>query len=204
MSVLDALAPSILLLCALASGLIPAGLAMGVSRRIDSVNDWIGRGVSWICLLMVVTTFSVVVLRYAFSIGFVWMQESYVWMHGVVFMIGASYTLLQDGHVRVDVFYRSASQRFRAWVDVAGVILLLLPVLTAIWWSSLGYVETSWSRLESSREAGGLPGLFLFKTVIPVFCVLMALQGLSLALKSYAVLRDPARFGNEACGEAGG
>lgn len=204
MSVLDALAPSILLLCALASGLIPADRAMGAARRIDGVNDWIGRCVSWICLLMVVTTFSVVVLRYAFSIGFVWMQESYVWMHGVVFMIGASYTLLQDGHVRVDVFYRSASQRFRAWVDVAGVILLLLPVLAAIWWSSLGYVETSWMRLESSREAGGLPGLFLFKTVIPVFCLLMAIQGLSLALKSYAVLKDPARFGTEACGEAGG
>ena len=204
MSVLDALAPSIILLCLLASGLIPVALATGIAHRIDCLNDWIGCGVSWICLLMVVTTFSVVVLRYAFSIGFVWMQESYVWMHGAVFMIGASYTLLQDGHVRVDVFYRSASRRFRAWVDLGGVILLLLPVLSAVWWSSLPYVEASWARLETSREAGGLPGLFLFKTVIPVFCVLMALQGLSLALKAYAMLKDPAQLGQKTSGETGG
>ena len=191
MSVLDAVAPSILVLCLLASGLISPALAVAIAGRIDALNEAVGRFVSWVCLLMVITTAAVVVLRYVFSIGFVWMQESYVWMHGAVFMLGAGYTLLHDGHVRVDVFYRPASPRFRAWVNLIGVILLLLPVLAAIWWTSLPYVETSWSRLEASREAGGLPGLFLFKTIIPAFCFLVALQGLSLALRSYALLKNP-------------
>ena len=189
MSVLDAVAPSILVFCLLASGLVPPTLAVAVAGRIDALNEAVGRAVSWICLLMVLTTATVVVLRYVFSIGFVWMQESYVWMHGAVFMLGAGYTLLHDGHVRVDVFYRPASPRFQAWVNLTGVIALLLPVVTAIWWTALPYVETSWSRLEGSREAGGLPGLFLFKTVIPAFCLLVALQGLSLALRSYAFLK---------------
>lgn len=190
MTVLDTIAPSIVLLFLLASGLVSPALARAVAGGIDTLNEWVGRVVSWICLLMVLTTATVVILRYVFVIGFVWMQEAYVWMHGVVFMIGAGYTLLHDGHVRVDVFYRSASRRFRAWVDLVGVIALLLPVLAAIWWAALPYVEVSWSRLEGSRETGGMPGLFLFKTVIPAFCLLVALQGLSLALKSYAVLKE--------------
>lgn len=158
-------------------------------KSIDRLNDAIGRAVSWLCLALVVTTGTVVVLRYVFAIGFVWLQESYVWMHAVVFMVGAGYTLLHDGHVRVDVFYRSASRRYKARVDLFGSLLLLLPMAGIVAYMSLEYVNDSWVRLETSREAGGLPGLFLLKTVIPIFCLLLALQGLALAGRSYLILK---------------
>ena len=157
-------------------------------RSIDRLNDAIGRAVSWLCLALAITTGAVVVLRYVFSIGFVWLQESYVWMHAIIFMVGAAYTLLHDGHVRVDVFYRRASRRYQAWVNLLGSLLLLLPTVLIVGYMSLGYVHDSWMRLEASREAGGLPGLFLLKTVIPIFCGLLALQGLALAGRSLLVL----------------
>ncbi|MBI4183791.1 MAG: TRAP transporter small permease subunit [Proteobacteria bacterium] len=146
---------------------------------------------------MVAVTFLVVVLRYVFSIGFIWMQESYVWLHGVVFMVGAGYTLLHEGHVRVDIFYRPAGRRFKAWVDLLGSLFLLLPVVAMTAAVSLPYVRESWIRLETSREAGGLPGLFLLKSVLLVFCLLVALQGLSLALRSVLVLRGHPEFVRE-------
>ncbi len=173
---------------------------------VDALNERVGRAVSWLTLAMVLVTFVVVVLRYVFSIGWVWMQESYVWMHGVVFMVGAGYTLLHNGHVRVDIFYRDADPRWKAKVDLFGSLLLLLPVVTMVAWGSIDYVTDSWMRLEESREAGGLPGLFLLKSVILVFCFLMALQGLSMAGRSLLVLRGdtsmlpdddkPAQLGN--------
>jgi len=157
-------------------------------RAVDRLNDLIGRAMAWLCAAMVLTTFAVVVLRYAFAVGFVWLQESYVWMHALVFMLGAGYTLLHDGHVRVDVFYRPRGPRFKAWVDLVGSLVLLLPFVSVVGYISYGYVADSWGRLEASREAGGLPGLFLLKTVIPLFCVLVGLQGLALAGRSLLVL----------------
>jgi TRAP-type mannitol/chloroaromatic compound transport system permease small subunit len=155
---------------------------------IDRMNEAIGRAVSWLTLLMVLLAFTVVVLRYVFSIGFVGLQESYVWLHGLVFMLGAGYTLLHESHVRVDILYRDAGPRFKAWVDLAGGAFLMLPILAVIAYVSWPYVADSWSRLEGSREAGGLPGLFLLKSAIIVFCVLTGLQGLSLMLRSFLVL----------------
>lgn len=177
-------------------------------RTIDRLNDAVGRGVAWLTLAMVLITFAVVLLRYVFAIGWVWMQESYVWLHGIVFMLGAGYTLLHQGHVRVDIFYRDAAPRWKALVDLFGSLLLLLPVVGLIFWVSLDYVADSWARLEESREAGGMPGLFLLKTVILGFCVLLGLQGLSLAGRSLLVLRGPADIvdpGDPGAGrEAGG
>jgi TRAP-type mannitol/chloroaromatic compound transport system permease small subunit len=163
-------------------------------RLVDALNERIGRGVAWLTLAMVLITFLVVVLRYVFAIGWVWMQESYVWLHGVVFMVGAGYTLLHDGHVRVDVFYRPASSRWKAVVDLAGAFLLLTPVALLVLLVSWDYVAKSWLKLEESREAGGLPGLYLLKTVILVFCVLILLQGLSLAGRSLLVLMGHEKF----------
>ena len=172
-------------------------------RVVDDLNDAIGRAVSWLCLTMVVITLLVVVLRYVFAIGFVWFQESYVWLHGVVFMIGAGYTLLHNGHVRVDVIYRPRSARYKAWVDLCGSMLLLMPVLILVLWVSVPYVLDSWQRLEISREAGGLPGLFLLKTVIPTTCVLLGAQALSLAGRSLLVLCGREEFADNGPEEAG-
>jgi TRAP-type mannitol/chloroaromatic compound transport system permease small subunit len=158
------------------------------ARAIDALNERVGRAVAWLTLAMVLVAFGVVVLRYVFDIGFVRLQESYVWMHGAIFMLGAGYTLLHQGHVRVDVIYRGASPRYRAWVDLLGVLLLLGPMLVTLWLVAWPYVGASWSRLEGSREAGGLPGLFLLKSVILMFCLLLGLQGLSLAIRSLLVL----------------
>jgi TRAP-type mannitol/chloroaromatic compound transport system permease small subunit len=161
---------------------------------IDGLNETIGRMVSWLTLAMVLITFSVVVLRYVFSVGWVWMQESYVWLHGVVFMVGAGYTLLHNGHVRVDIFYRSGSERYRAVIDLIGSIFLLSPMIVIVLLGSWDYVIKSWVGLEESREAGGLPGLFLLKTVLWVFCVLVALQAVSLMGRSWLVLNGGARL----------
>lgn len=159
-----------------------------VAHGVDVLNEQVGRAVAWLTLAMVLVTFAVVVLRYVFGVGDVRLQESYIWMHGVVFMLGAGYTLLHQGHVRVDILYRGASPRFKAAVDLAGVLLLLWPMLVTVWIVAWPYVVTSWSRLEASREAGGLPGLFLLKSVILVFCLLLGLQGLSLAVRSLLLL----------------
>ncbi len=155
---------------------------------VDRLNDRIGRGIAWMTLLMVLITFVVVILRYVYAIGWVWLQESYVWLHGIVFMLGAGYTLLHNGHVRVDIFYRPSGIRYKAIVDLFGSLLLLLPLVAVVIFVSYGYVFDSWARLEESREAGGLPGLFLLKTVILLFCALIGLQGLSLAARSFLVL----------------
>ena len=158
------------------------------ARFVDRINDAVGRAVAWLTLAMVLITFLVVILRYGFALGWVWVQEFYVWLHGIVFMVAAGYTLLRNEHVRVDVFYRPRSRRFKAWVDLLGVLLLLLPFVMTIAILSWHYVVISWVRLEESYEAGGMPGLFLLKTTILVFCVLVGLQGLSLAARSVLVL----------------
>jgi TRAP-type mannitol/chloroaromatic compound transport system permease small subunit len=163
-------------------------------NAVDRLNDRIGRGVAWLTLLMVLITFAVAILRYVYSIGWVWLQESYVWLHGIVFMVGAAYALLHNAHVRVDIFYRPNSVRYKAIVDLFGSLLLLLPLVVVVVTVSYGYVLDSWERWEVSRETGGLPGLFLLKSVILVFCLLTVLQGLSLAARSFLVLTGHPEF----------
>ncbi len=164
-----------------------AGLAAFV-RFVDRLNDTLGRGVAWLTLAMVLVAFAVVILRYVYAIGWVWMQESYVWLHGMVFMLGAGYTLLHNGHVRVDILYRAAGPRYKSVVDLFGSLLLLLPMVVVVFVVSEPYVAASWRKLEESRQAGGLPGLFLLKTVILAFCLLLGLQGLALAGRSVLAL----------------
>ncbi len=160
------------------------GTLDAVVRGIDRVNQFVGRAASWMLLAMLLVTLTVVVLRYVFSTGFIWLQESYVWLNGTAFMLGAGYVLLKDAHVRVDVFYRGASWRFRAWVNLAVSLLLLLPMVVVVFYLSVPYVVASWERLETSREASGLPGVFALKSILLVFCLLLGLQGLSLAARS--------------------
>lgn len=140
---------------------------------------------------MVIVTFIVVVLRYVFDIGFIWVQESIIWMHAVVFMLGAAYTLREDEHVRVDVFYRGMSERGRAWVDLLGVLVFLLPLCVFLAWNSIDFVLQSWRIGESSREPGGLPFPFIpmLKAVILLMPVTVGLQGAALFLRSLAIVR---------------
>lgn len=158
-------------------------------QLIDRINDVIGRSISWLTLAMVVVTFLVVVLRYVFSIGWIAMQESVIYLHSMVFMLGAAYTLKQNAHVRVDIFYEKLSSRRRAWIDLLGSMLLLVPFCLFIMVISWNYVGLSWSLLEGSREAGGLPAVFLLKTLIPVMAALVMLQGIAQAMRSILILR---------------
>ncbi len=158
------------------------------AHRLDQFSEWTGRAISWLTLGMVIVTFAVVVLRYLFNVGWIGMQESITYMHALVFMLGAAYTLRHDGHVRVDIFYQKFSPRGRAWVDLLGTLFLLLPVTLFITWISWEYVASSWSLHEGSRETGGLPGVYLLKTAIPMMALLLVLQGTSLALRSVLVL----------------
>ena len=160
--------------------------------RIDRLNERIGRIVSWLTVAMVLVTCVVVVARYFFDAGWIWLQETVTWMHSVVFMLAAAWALSLDEQVRVDVFYRDMPARRRALVDIGGVFLLLSPFCVFLLVSSFGYVSTSWRIGEASREAGGLPGLFLLKSVILAMPVLLILQGLALAARSWLSLRPTA------------
>lgn len=156
---------------------------------IDRINITVGRTVAWLSLIMALLQFAVVILRYVFAIGFIPAQEAIWYMHGALFMLGAGFTLLYDGHVRVDVFYRTAAARRRALVDLSGSIAFLIPlcVLTII--LSWGYVLNSWRILESSTEASGLPLIFALKSVIWAFAVLLGIQAVALALRAVRYLR---------------
>ncbi len=176
-------------------------------QTIEWINEAVGRSVSWLTVLMVFTTCLVAVLRYGFSIGFVWMQELYIWMHAMVFLLASGYTLLHDGHVRIDLIYGPASLRFKAWLNIFGTVFFLFPMIAVVFWVALPYVQLSWSRLETSQEAGGLQGLFLLKSCMIAFVVLLGLQGLALVLRSILVLRGHAEWlsgkpGIDASGDA--
>ena len=160
-----------------------------VTQRIEQLSEWSGRLVAWLTFAMVLTTFLVVVLRYAFDLGSIALQESITYMHALVFMLGAAYTLRYEGHVRVDIFYRRFGERGRAWVDLLGTLLLLIPVTLFMVWVSWDYVASSWALREGSREAGGLPGVFLLKSVIPLMALLLLLQGIAMGLKALMVIR---------------
>jgi TRAP-type mannitol/chloroaromatic compound transport system permease small subunit len=164
----------------------------GLTSALDRFSGFVGRAAAWLTLFMVVVTFVVVVLRYVFDIGFIWLQESVIWMHAAVFMLGAAYTLREEEHVRVDVFYRDMSERRRAWVDLIGVLIFLLPLCVFLAWNSFDFVLQSWKIGESSREPGGLPFPFLpmLKSVILLMPITVSLQGLSLFLRSLARVRE--------------
>ena len=161
---------------------------IGLADRIDRLNATIGRAAAWLCLLVAVAQFAVVLMRYVLGVGSVWLQESIVYGHAALFMLAAAWTLREGGHVRVDVFYADATPRTKAWIDLFGALLLLLPFMAVLVWFSLPYVTRSWTILERSREASGLPAVFLLKTLVPLFALLMALQGISQAIRAADVL----------------
>jgi TRAP-type mannitol/chloroaromatic compound transport system permease small subunit len=163
--------------------------SLAFAERIDRLNAAIGRAAAWASLFVVLVQFAVVVLRYVFGHGSIWLSESIIYAHAAMFMLAAAWTLKAGGHVRVDVFYADASPRTKALVDVCGSVLLLLPFMAVLAWFAWPYVARSWAILEASRETSGIPAVFLLKTLIPAFALLMALQGVSQAIKAAHVLR---------------
>lgn len=161
-----------------------------IADTIDSVSAFIGRGVAWLALVIVLLQFALVLARYLFGIGSIWVTESVVYGHAALFLLASAWTLRSGGHVRVDIFYADASPRARALIDLLGTLLLLIPFALALLWLSVPFAARSWAILERSQEASGLPLVFLLKTLMPVFALMLALQGVAQAIRSIAVLRS--------------
>ena len=157
--------------------------------KIDALIEISGRAVSWLSLGMVVITCTVVVLRYGFDTGAIALQESVAYMHALVFMIGLSYALKHDRHVRVDLLFSRLSERNRQRINLIGHLGLLLPVCLVITMESFDYVMRSWAISEGSPEAGGIPGVYLLKTLIPLSALLLSMQAVSEVLRAYRQLR---------------
>lgn len=161
---------------------------MLLSRLIDRLNRTIGRSAAWLALAMVLVQFAVVVLRYVFGIGSIMMQEAIIYMHGVLFMMAAADTLLQDEHVRVDIFYAAATPERQALINLLGCALLVIPFCILLAYYAYDYVAISWSVREGSRETSGIQGIYLLKTVILVFAAQLVLQAVSGIIKNAQLL----------------
>ena len=164
---------------------------MAPQNLFDRISNITGKATSWLTLAMVIFTAIIVIMRYVFDTGFIWMQESVTWMHAAVFMIGAAYTLLHEEHVRVDIFYRKMSDRGRAVVDLLGVVLFLLPLCGFLAFTAYDFAAAAWSIHETSREPGGLPYpmIPLLKSIVIIMPVAVFLQGISMLMRSITILR---------------
>ena len=161
-----------------------------LSTFLNIVNRYAGYLCAFLVVLMVVNVFLVVILRYLFGISFIWMQETYVWMHAYIFMVGAGFTYLNDDHVRIDIIYRNSSKLYKAIVDLVGNIFLLLPFLYIIWSYSFPFVLKSWQMNEVSREAGGLTMIYLLKLAILIFAFLLFIQVVSKIINNFLNLNS--------------
>ena len=161
-----------------------------------------GSGVAWLVLAMTLVTFAVVVLRYFFNVGWIWLQEVILYLHAAVFLVGAAWTLARDGHVRVDMLYRVWPRRRQVQIDRFGTLFLLLPFCVFTLWISADYVWRSWQLLEGSQEAGGLDGVFILKSLIPIFAVLLGLQAL-LGLFQPSPAQDSAASASSTADQSG-
>lgn len=159
-----------------------------VMRLINLINRFAGNVFMWLSVTIVLVCFWVVVERYAFGNTRLWMQDLYPWMNGVMFTAVAGYALYRNDHVRVDIFYRPASNLRKAWLDLLGVCIFLLPFAYVVWTYSLTFVQRSIGLLEASANPGGMPGLFVLKSFILVFAVVVGIQGISMLLRSILVI----------------
>ena len=161
-----------------------------VSTFINKSNVKLGKIFSWFLLLMVLLTCLIVVLRYLFNIGFIWMQELVRFFYSAVFLICAAYTLAENAHVRVDIFYSKMSERSKNIVNIAGSLIFLIPVCYIIFYYSFSYVINSWLQLEGSLEERGLHAVFIMKTFIWLFALMLFLQGISIIINGIDKLRN--------------
>lgn len=159
------------------------------TKFLQRIIEQSGKGVAWLTLLMVLLTFSIVILRYGFNLGWIWLQEIVIYLHVAVFTIAAAWTLQQDDHVRVDIFYTDMSKKKRALVDLLGTVLFLIPFCLFMLIISWPYVANSWQLLESSREAGGLPLVFVLKSLILILPALLLGQAVIGGIDAWKILR---------------
>ena len=168
-----------------------AGFTRGLSKNLDRIS---GAALNIACLaafLIILIQLSAVLLRYVFGLSFSWLNDSVIFSFAMIFMLGAAGTLREDGHVRVDILRGRFTQKQRAAVDLIGALLFIAPIGILILYAGSGLIARSWAGLETFNESDGLPVKYLFKTLVPLFAILLIGQGLSQALKSALVLREP-------------
>lgn len=162
---------------------------MRAAAAIDRFTGWLGVVAGVAAVLAVALMFGLVVARYLFAVGSIAVQEAVLWLHSILFLLGMAYALKHDQHVRVDVFAQRWPARTRAAVELAGLLLFVLPFCAFVAWISLDYVQASWAIREASREPGGLPALYALKALIPLAAVVLALQALANAARAFASMR---------------
>lgn len=166
---------------------LSAFLSHFVQRQYQFQNT-LGKWVAWGTLSLVIITALVVVLRYGFNTGSIALQESVMYNHAILFMLGMSYTYAHDQHVRVDVLYSQLDTHKKALVNLVGTVLFALPVMAFVIWASWDYIGTSWQIKESSAEAGGIAYLYMLKTLIAIMAGLVILQSLAVLTQAYLTL----------------
>ncbi len=159
-----------------------------ISQLIDTINEKAGLFAAWLSTLMVLTVVYDVIMRYGFKMGNIAVQEMEWHLFAVVFLIGAAYSLKKDAHVRVDILYTKFSTKQKAWVDLLGTFIFLIPFSIMIIYACRGFIESSWAVREISPDPGGLPARYLLKAVIPAGFVLLILQGISQAIKNLLII----------------
>ena len=155
---------------------------------LDAINRGVGRAVRWFALGMVLIQFGIVLMRYVFGFSSIAVNESVLYLHAALFMLGAGYTLLVDDHVRVDIFYARMAPRGRAGIDAFGHLFLLMPSMLALLWWSWPSVTSAWAIYEGPISVGGIPAVFLLKSLIPAFCVLLLIQSLACLIRALLAL----------------
>ncbi|XWN30790.1 MAG: TRAP transporter small permease subunit [Devosia sp.] len=159
-----------------------------LAARLDWVNRAVGTVVAWAAVAMVLVQFTIVLARHIFGVSDIALNESVLYLHAALFMLGAGYAYLVDAHVRVDIIYGALGRRGQAVVDVLGSLVFLLPALALLLYWSWPTVTRSWSILEGPISVGGIPASFLLKSLIPAFCILLAIQGIARLLRDLAKL----------------
>lgn len=161
-----------------------------IVRALDYIAEVTGTTTAWLTAIMVIIACIVVGLRHLFDIGSIALQESVTYMHAAVFMLGTAFTLKRGGHVRVDILYRRYQPRTRAWVDALGSLLFTLPLMLFIGFGSVEFVCESWRIGEGSQDSGGIGGVYLLKTLLPVMAISVSLQAIAELLRNLLVLMN--------------
>lgn len=166
-----------------------------MAAAIDQFNLLIGYILSWLSLVMVLLMTLVVALRYLFSVSYVWHSELVLYCHATLFMGAAGYTLLREGHVRVDVLYQHFSEKTKAYINLFGSGIFLFPACLALIYFSDDFIQRSWWLKEGSTEYGGMPGVFYVKSLIWVFAGVVMLQGIAVCARAIEALKRIYRHG---------
>lgn len=163
---------------------------LALADKLDAINRIVGATVCWAALLMVLVQFGVVLLRYVFGFSFIALNESVLYLHSTLFMLGAGYTLMVNAHVRVDIFYAKGSPKTQSKIDLFGHLFLLMPSMLVLLYWTWPSVRNSWKNLDGPISVGGIPATFLLKTLIPSFCILLIIASLAGLLRDIIRLRE--------------